>query len=153
MEDILLMQLLKKKGIISERDIHELHELTSTSMAEPVYLSEVKEELPSISESEARSIVAKMYHIDGGRKYVGEKFDIYKAKEVCERYRGILPINATVCDVYIAINSQYHDYCTLFKSWFGDNIETKIIESAISYWFKDSDYKGSNKVQHYFKEA
>ena len=80
-----------------------------------------------------------MYHIEGGRKYIGEKFDMYKAKEVCERYRGILPVSVTTCDVYVAINSQYHNYAMLFKSWFGNDIEQKIIESAIIYWFKDDD--------------
>lgn len=33
--------------------------------------------------------------------------------------RGILPTSATVADVYVAINSQYHDYAELFKNWFG----------------------------------
>lgn len=35
--------------------------------------------------------------------------------------------------MYVAINSQYHDYVELFKSWFGDNVDQKIIESAIKY--------------------
>lgn len=56
-------------------------------------------------------------------------------------------------DVYVAINAQYHDYCELFKAWFGDNIDTKIIESAINFWFKDDDYKGGCKIWKYFKEA
>ena len=44
MEDMLLMQFLKKKGIISERDIHEFHELASSSMVEePVYLAKTRE--------------------------------------------------------------------------------------------------------------
>ena len=112
MEDMLLMQFLKKKGVISERDIHEFHELASASMDnEPVYLS--------------------------------------KTKEVCERYRGLIPTSTTVCDVYVAINSQYHDYAELFKSWFGDGIEQKIVESAIVFWFKDADCKAENKVVEY----
>ena len=38
MDDILLIQLLKKKGIISDRDIHEFHELTTAGFeTEPVY--------------------------------------------------------------------------------------------------------------------
>lgn len=41
----------------------------------------------------------------------------------------------------------------LFKAWFGDNIDTKIIESAINFWFKDDDYKGGCKIWKYFKEA
>lgn len=49
-------------------------------------------------------------------------------------------------------NSQYHDYVELFKSWFGDNVDQKIIESAIIFWFKDVDCKSRNKVVSYFKE-
>lgn len=82
----------------------------------------------------------------------GEKFDMHKAKEICERYRGILPTSATVADVYVAINSQYHDYAELFKNWFGDGIEQKIVESAIVFWFKDADSKSENKVVGYFRE-
>ena len=93
-----------------------------------------------------------MYHTENGRKYSGEKFDMHKAKEVCERYRGILPTSATVADVYVAINSQYHDYAELFKNWFGDGIEQKIVESAIVFWFKDADCKAENKVVEYLGE-
>lgn len=89
---------------------------------------------------------------NAGRKYSGEKFDIHKAKEICERYRGVIPVSATPTDVYVAINSQYHDYVELFKSWFGDNVDQKIIESAIIFWFKDVDCKSRNKVVSYFKE-
>lgn len=108
--------------------------------------------LAKMSEIEAREVVSGMYHIEGGRKYIGEKFDMYKAKEVCERYRGLIPTSVTVCDVYVAINSQYHDYVELFKSWFSDGIEQKIVESAIIFWFKDVDCKSRNKVVSYFKE-
>lgn len=62
------------------------------------------------------------------------------------------PMSATPTDVYVAINSQYHDYVELFKSWFGDNVDQKIIESAIIFWFKDVDCKSRNKVVSYFKE-
>lgn len=78
--------------------------------------------------------------------------DMHKAKEICERYRGILPTSATVADVYVAINSQYHDYAELFKNWFGDGIEQKIVESAIVFWFKDADCKAENKVVKYLGE-
>ena len=104
------------------------------------------------TESEAKYLVADMYHTENGRKYSGEKFDMYKAKEICERYRGILPTSATVADVYVAINSQYHDYAELFKDWFGDGIEQKIVESAIVFWFKDADCKAENKVVEYLGE-
>lgn len=104
------------------------------------------------TESEAEYLVADMYHTENGRKYSGEKFDMHKAKEICERYRGILPTSATVADVYVAINSQYHDYAELFKNWFGDGIEQKIVESAIVFWFKDADCKAENKVVEYLGE-
>lgn len=159
MEDILLLQFLRKKGIISDKDMHEFHELASSSInEEPVYLShhtesESHEDDNHISESKAKELVSKMYHIEGGRKYIGEKFDIYKVKEVCERYIRILPASATAWDVYIAINSQYHDYAVLFKSWFGNDIEQKIIESAIVYWFRDDDFSEKSKVCKYFMES
>lgn len=104
------------------------------------------------NESYAKYLVSNMYHYENGRKYVGEKFDITKAKEVCERYRGIIPQSVTSADVYVAINAQYHDYGELFKSWFGDGIEQKIIDSAVVFWFKDDDYKDGFKLWNYFKE-
>ena len=158
MEDMLLMQLLKKKGIISERDIHEFHELASANVSsEPVYLAKTMEVMSHqngthISELEAKEIVSKMYHIENGRKYIGEKFDMYKAKEVCDRYRGIILVSVTVCDIYVAINSQYHDYVELFKSWFTEGIEQRVIESAIAFWFKDTNNKSENKVVEYFSK-
>lgn len=106
------------------------------------------------NESTAKYLVSQMYHTSGGRKFVGEKYDMSKAKEVAERYRGIIPQSATYADVYVALNAQYHDYCELLKAWFGDNIDTKVVESAINFWFKDDDYKGSvSKVYKYFREA
>lgn len=57
-----------------------------------------------------------------------------------------------VADMYVAVNSQYHDYAELFKNWFGDGIEQKIVESAIVFWFKDADCKAENKVVEYLGE-
>lgn len=39
-----------------------------------------------------------------------------------------------------AINAQYHDYAKLFEEWFGGNIDNKVFESAITFWFKDVDF-------------
>lgn len=104
-----------------------------------------------MDESQAKHIVSQMYHSSNGRKYVGEKYDLHKAKEVKDRYNGAIPSHYSVEDIYVAINAQYHDYCELFKNWFGDNIDNKIIESAIVFWFKDVDYKHGNKVHKYFE--
>jgi hypothetical protein len=92
-----------------------------------------------------------MYHKDSGKKYVGEKFNMSKAKEVFNQYSNVLPEHITEEEVYIAINAQYHDYCKLFKMWFGSNVEPKIIESAMVFWFSDDDYTEESKVKKYFE--
>lgn len=116
------------------------------------YMRHSMNEGEHFDESEAKYLVADMYHTENGRKYTGEKFDMHKAKEICERYRGILPSSVTPADVYVAINSQYHDYAELFKNWFGNDIEQKVVESAIVFWFKDADAKSENKLMEYFRE-
>ena len=40
----------------------------------------------------------------------------------------------------------------LFKSWFGEDIDQKVIEAAILYWFKDDDCKSNSKLWNHFKE-
>lgn len=34
---------------------------------------------------------------------------------ICERYKEVLPNDVEPCDVYVAINAQYHDYAKLFE--------------------------------------
>lgn len=104
------------------------------------------------NESYAKYLVSNMYHYEGGRKYVGEKFSMAKAKEVCERYRGVIPQSFTHADVYVAINEHYHNCSELFKSWFGEDIDQKVIEAAILFWFKDDDCKSNSKLWNHFKE-
>lgn len=157
MDDILLLQFLKKKGVINERDMHEFHELASKSLYDekPIYLEKEIVETPQtekLTQIKARDMVSQMYHIENGRKYIGEKFDVYKAKEVCQRYRGILPNNVTYLDVYLAINSHYHNYICLFRQWFDQDADCKIIEAAMTYWFLDDDWKYEDKVSRLFKD-
>lgn len=80
---------------------------------------------------------------------IDEKYDMNKAHEICERYKEVLPNDVEPCDVYVAINAQYHDYAKLFEEWFGGNIDNKVFESAITFWFKDVDFDG-DKVWEYF---
>lgn len=101
------------------------------------------------NEHEAREVVEQMYHVKDNKKYVGEKYDMNKAHEICERYKEVLPNDVEPCDVYVAINAQYHDYAKLFEEWFGGNIDNKVFESAITFWFKDVDFDG-DKVWEYF---
>lgn len=100
-------------------------------------------------EYEAKEVVEQMYHVKDNKKYVGEKYDMNKAHEICERYKEVLPSDVEPCDVYVAINAQYHDYAKLFEEWFGGNIDNKVFESAITFWFKDVDFDG-DKVWEYF---
>lgn len=102
-----------------------------------------------INEYEAKEVVEQMYHVKDNKKYVGEKYDMNKAHEICERYKEVLPNDVEPCDVYVAINAQYHDYAKLFEEWFGGNIDNKVFESAITFWFKDVDFDG-DKVWEYF---
>lgn len=55
-----------------------------------------------------------------------------------------------------AINAQYHDYVRLYSEWFRNinknELDNKIIESAITFYFKDED-SGSTKTWNYFKTA
>lgn len=53
-----------------------------------------------------------------------------------------------------AINEAYRrnaipNYAKLFEEWFGGNIDNKVFESAIIFWFKDVDFDG-DKVWEYF---
>lgn len=105
----------------------------------------------------AKYEVSEMYHTGlDGRMYKGEKFDMYKAEEVHSKYRGVIKSSDTIHDVYVAINAQYHDYFPIFKTWFQGEEESvlhhKIIEAAISFWFRDEDYLEGGKIWKYFKE-
>lgn len=96
-----------------------------------------------------KEVVEQMYHVKDNKKYIGEKYDMNKAHEICERYKEVLPNDVEPCDVYVAINAQYHDYAKLFEEWFGGDIDNKVFESAITFWFKDVDFDG-DKVWEYF---
>ena len=180
MEDIMIRDYLKKKGLLEDYTLHQAHahpdnmniycadkyDKLYTDVKELTYnmpqedkekfihsLIKYSKEVPanSFSAETSKHIVDKMCSTDSsGKKWIGEKFNIYKAIEVLEVYKNILPPTITRYDVYVAINAQFHDYHCLYKSWFGDDITDHIIESAIIYWFKDIDYNKGNKVWNYF---
>ena len=183
MEDIMVIEYLRKKGLLEDYVKHQSHPTKNEECADiydkffndfkeltknmkgrdkDEFIESLKNYQPEevvyshehITEAHAKHIVSKMWSMDNsGRKWMGEKFDMYKAKEVCERYRGILPQTVTYADVYVAINSQFHDYHCLYKTWFGEDMSHQIIESAITYWFKDADYDKGCKIWNYFKES
>lgn len=101
------------------------------------------------SEKMTNSIDEQIAFLQSQKQAIGEKYDMNKAHEICERYKEVLPNDVEPCDVYVAINAQYHDYAKLFEEWFGGNIDNKVFESAITFWFKDVDFDG-DKVWEYF---
>lgn len=104
------------------------------------------------NKQEAKQTVDEMYHVKDGKKYIGEKYDMQKAHEVCNKFKDKLEEDIEVADVYVAINAQYHDYCKLFEKWFGKgNFDDMIFESAIDFWFDDVDF-GEDKPWKYFNE-
>lgn len=112
----------------------------------------LKAEISELKTQVAVSAVDEMYHVKDGKKYIGEKYDMQKAHEVCSKFKDKLEDEVEVADVYVAINAQYHDYCELFEKWFGKgNFDDMIFESAISFWFDDVDF-GEDKLWKYFNE-
>lgn len=104
------------------------------------------------NKQEAKQTVDEMYHVKDGKKYIGEKYNMQKAHEVCNKFKDKLEEDIEVADVYVAINTQYHDYCELFEKWFGKgNFDEMIFESAIAFWFDDVDF-GEDKLWKYFNE-
>ena len=85
---------------------------------------------------------------------MGEHYDINCAKKIYDKYIKNLNKGYNIWDVYVALNAQYHDYHRLYTAWYGEiteeDLDNKIILSAITFWFKDEDAK-CGKVWNYFK--
>lgn len=191
MEDLIIIEYLKSKGMINEHEYTELLNKASikshpTQSSNPQihvdksdkyshFFDSFKEVTKDMSESEkhkfvdtlkdygmkstehfnesyAKYVVSTMWHTESGHKHIGERFSMYKAIEICDRYKGIIDSNITHADVYVAINAHYHDYHCLYKSWFGEDVEHQLIESAVVFWFKDEDYDEGVKLWNFFRE-
>lgn len=108
-------------------------------------------------EEYAKWQVSTMHHTaDNGKVCKGEIYNYDCAKNVFDKYVRNINSSITVWDVYVAINAQYHDYVRLYSEWFHNinknELDNKIIESAITFYFKDED-SGSTKTWNYFKTA
>lgn len=77
--------------------------------------------------------------MSGGYNDDGYHFDEYEAKEVVEQM------------YHVKDNKKYigEKYDMNKAHWFGGNIDNKVFESAITFWFKDVDFDG-DKVWEYF---
>ena len=124
----------------------------SAIIGSPSHSGKVTDFNKSMTELEAKEVVAKMWHYEDGMKEKGEHFSMHKAKEICEMYKDVLPESIKYPEIYVAINAQYHDYEELFEHWFGSQADHKLIESALVFWFGDVDYPHYSKVAKYFKD-
>ena len=127
-----LVKLLYQKGFLSESELSGLN----YQAQDDKYMW-------------AREIVNKMHHSYNGTEYRGEKYPMSEINEVYNMYKHQLDPHVKPYHVYIALNAQYHDYCPIFKRWGLDDIDYKIKDSAMTFWFMDEDYEGC-KVDNYF---
>lgn len=137
-------EVLYNKNLLSEeavwemmKDFHE--ELIGKHFTEPYALHQV----------------SKMYHTNHkGLKIDEPMFSMETAKHIYDKNIRNLSKDITPCDVYVALNAQYHDNINLYKKWFPDatedEIEQVIVEATINDWFLDED-AGDSKVWNYFK--
>ena len=100
--------------------------------------------------------VSNMYHTKAnGVVCRGQIFTVEDAKAIYDKHVRNINREITCWDVYVAINAQYHDYIRIYKQWFPnlteEQLDEKIIHSAINFWFEDED-AGSGKVWNYFKD-
>lgn len=99
--------------------------------------------------------VEQMYHIDkNGHKHSEPLFTMSEAKSIYDKHVKHFDKDVTPCDLYVALNAQYHDNINLYEKWFPqaneEDLEAIIIESTINSWFKDED-ASSEKVWRYFR--
>lgn len=110
---------------------------------------------PHFDEMYAKYQVSSMHHTKhNGNICRGEIYSIDEAKQIYEKYVRNLDSSYTYWDVYVAMNAQFHDYARLYNEWYSnitrEDLDNKIIASAINFWFKDED-AGVGKVWNYFK--
>lgn len=115
------------------------------------------------SDDELDDIISSLTKLNRGIKRISKREACERilhyydcAKNVFDKYVRNINSSITVWDVYVAINAQYHDYIRLYSEWFRNinknELDNKIIESAITFYFKDED-SGSTKTWNYFKTA
>lgn len=97
--------------------------------------------------------VERMHHTSpNGSVHRGEHWTIDQVLAATNKHRNKLPAEVTEWDVYVALNSQWHDYdnwaATKFDS--PEQRDIAIIDGAIAFWFADEDYPSPTKVWDYF---
>lgn len=159
MEDLLLISLLKNKNqdIYSEF-FDNFKEVTKKMNSEEKskFIDRLKDydnkSENSFTESLAKILVSKMKHSDDiGNVYLGEKYNLLKAKEIYEKYKDKIHNSVSYIDLYIAMNYNYHKFYCIFNKHLNKNLDDLIFESTIAFWFDPNCYN-SIKFQNFFSE-
>ncbi|EXZ16481.1 hypothetical protein M071_4176 [Bacteroides fragilis str. Ds-233] len=89
-------------------------------------------------EAFAKYDVSQMHHTrPDGSKHKGEHWGIDSVREAL---KGIsIPSTYNAWDCYVALNANWHDKEVVFKKWFPENHEQKVIEDAVDFYFNDED--------------
>lgn len=104
---------------------------------------------PHFDERFGKWQIEQMHHKgEDGKEYKGMHWPEDDMKAVFDKYKSSLPAGTTYWDVAVAITGNWHDKACLFKKWFPENHEEKVIEDAINFYFKDQDAP-EGKVWHY----
>lgn len=104
-------------------------------------------------EAYAKWEVEKMSHVGAdGKEYKGEHWSMEQTNAALSKWRDRVPTGTNEYDFYVALNAQWHDYYCWAKSRFStaEEIDTAIIEGAIAFYFRDSDWPTATKVWEYF---
>lgn len=106
---------------------------------------------PHYNEDFARYDVSKMFHKDNsGNVIEGERWNVNAAKEAIKPWIGKISQTCTIYDVYVALNTNWHDKVELWKKKHPETYEADIIEDAVSFYMLDDDAK-DGKVWNYIQ--
>lgn len=144
-----LMKDYHSKGMVSEKKmweaIGELDEaMECLKEKAPEKYDEAMRDLhevfcgPHYNDFFAREDVAGMHHKSAKGEVV--KGEHWNMEQVTAAIKGVsIPGNVNIWDVYVALNANWHDKEVKFAEWFGQDVEKRIVEDAISFYFNDAD--------------
>ena len=150
----------KEKGSFSESKMWESVEgldslLEKIEESDPVLFNRFAREQheifygPRFDETFGKLQIESMHHKGSdGKEYHGARWSTDDMKAEYEKYKPSLPSGTTFWDFAVAITGNWHDKVDLFKKWFPDAFEERVIEDAVNFYFKDEDAP-SGKVWRY----
>lgn len=143
-----MMEEYASKGISSDKMMKAIATLDPAMNAlskrdEELYISTMRDLHEAImgchyNEEFAKYDVSQMHHTrPDGSKYKGEHWGIDSVREALKGMS--IPSNYNAWDCYVALNANWHDKEVVFKKWFPEDHEQKVIEDAVDFYFNDED--------------